>query len=60
MGRSELGGPFPCQEDDLVLTYTNDDDGVWIDCGNCEFRHNLGHLGRLADVQQAVDGHVQA
>lgn len=39
------------------LAYYIDDDGVWLDCGACEFAKNLGFDFPARDVAIALQEH---
>jgi hypothetical protein len=39
------------------LTYTTDDDGVWLQCLSCGFKKNLGFDGTAKDVLAAEVEH---
>ena len=42
----------------MTLTYTVDDDGVWLEC-SCKFRRRLGHDATPADVADAAEAHTR-
>jgi hypothetical protein len=40
----------------LTLSYTVDDDGIWLDC-TCDWKVNLGFFPSPSDVNRAVAWH---
>lgn len=40
------------------LTYTNSDDGVWIKCKPCRWRHNLGYFSTVDSAYAAWQKHI--
>lgn len=42
---------------ELELTYTTDDDGVWLECGVCGWKKNLGFDGTPAAAMAAQQEH---
>lgn len=40
------------------LTYTNNDDGVWITCKPCRWRHNLGYFSTVEQAYAVWQKHI--
>jgi hypothetical protein len=43
----------------MRLTYTIEDDGVWLECHDCDWRHNLGQHPDLDDAVEAARTHAE-
>jgi hypothetical protein len=40
------------------LSYTNSDDGVWLRCKPCKWRHNLGYFATVEHAQAVWQKHT--
>lgn len=47
-----------CSLATIEVGYTNSDDGVWLDCRVCDWRHNVGFFSSVTELVAAANVHL--